>query len=311
MPVESWFVEKWRDGVTQRLSSNGGYLDGTMVTGENVAGTVKFAVSGGEIVMYKLSGAIEEVRPQGISIDMVPVQASDYTAEATIRNQDTARMSAPYQSEVADAMAKSVRNKRDDLKLDALNTFATVGATTLTDAPSAVVTIGDGSARIDPLVASNAVAQMRGAGGEEECYWAIPYMWFDQLDWYQEFKNKDYQGDKDLPMAKSSLVRLKTWRSVHIIALPDRYFRFGTAAYVKGQANWDDTKYLDTFMWSKKAVGCETFWSKEQMNMREWVGKAGTPILCDVALSGAAIGLLPEAVKRIRMKAIKDIVRPT
>jgi len=310
MGIPAWFIEKWRDDVARRLKSNGGFLDGTMVNGEHVAGTVKFPVSGGRIVMYKLSGAIEEVRPQGISIDTISLQADDYTAEATIRNQDTARMGPSLQAEIADAMSTSVRVKRDQLKLDALNAFCNA-TSSLTDAPSTVVTIGDGSARIDPISASNAVAQIRGAGGNEDAFWVIPYMWFDQLAWYKEFADRDYRGDTDLPFAQSALTQVMTWRGVHIIAMPDEHFQYGTGAYTPGQTNWDDTKYLDTFLWTKKSTGCETFWSKEQMNMREWVGKAGTPILCDVALSGAAVGLLPEGVKRIRMKAIKDIVRPT
>lgn len=308
MAVENWFVEKWRDDVARRLKSMGGLLDGTMVTGANVAGFVKFPVSGGKVVMYELSGAIEEIRQQGISLDEITLQAKDYTAEVVIRNQDMARMTASLQAEVADAMATGVRVKRDNIKLDALNAFA--GATSpLTDGPSTVQTIGDGSQRIDILQAMNAVAQIRGAGGNDEAYWPIPYMWFDQLDMYKEFASRDYQGDADLPLAKSSLVQARTWRGVHILGMPDEHFNYGTGAYVPGQTGWDATKYLDTFLWTKKAVGCETFWSKEAMNMTEWVGKAGKPIICDTALSGAAVGLMPEGVKRIRMKATNDIVR--
>lgn len=308
MAIETWFKEKIRDDVATRLQSEGGFLDGTMITGENVAGTVKFPVTGGRIVMYKLSGAIEEVRPQGVDLDMVSVQASDYTAEATIRNQDTVRQAPSMQAAIAGAMAKSVRVKRDGLKLDALNTFCTVGSTSLTN-NSTPISFGDGTARIDLLQAMTAVAQIRGAGGDGESYWVMPFMWFDQLEMYKEFASKDYQGDKELPLARSSLVNKKTWRGVHFLALPDEHFVYGTGAWVEGQTQWDDTKYLDTFLWTKAAVGCETFWSKEQMDMNEWIGKAGKPILCDTALSGAAIGLLPEGVKRIRMKAIKDIAR--
>lgn len=310
MAIETWFKEKIRDDVARRLKSDGAFLDGTMKTGENVAGTVKFPVSGGRIVMYELSGAIADARPQEINLDMVSLQAKDYTAETTIRNQDTARMGPSMQTEIAVAMATSVRVKRDQIKLDALNAFANAGST-LTDAPNTVVTIGDGSARIDLLNLMNASAQIRGAGGTEESYWVIPYMWFDQLDMYKEFASKDYQGDKDLPLARSSLVNKRTWRGVHILAIPDEHFLYGTGAYVAGQAAWDDTKYLDTFMWTKSSVGCETFWSKEDMDMNEWIGKQGKPIICDTKLSGAAVGLLPEGVKRIRMKAIKDIIRPT
>lgn len=310
MAVEAWFKEIIKDGTTQRLKSNGGLLDGTMKTGENVAGTIKFPISGGRIVMYKLSGAIEEVRPQGLDIDVVSLQATDYTAEATIRNQDSLRQTPSYQAEVSDAMAKSVRVKRDGIKFDALNAFCNAGNANIPGGgPTTPISFGDGSARIDMLQAMTACAQIRGAGGDGNCYWAMPFMWFDQLEMYKEFASKDYQGDKELTFARSELVNKKTFRGVHFIALPDEHFTFGTGAYVAGQSEWNDANYLDTFMWTKDAMGCETFWSKEQMDINEWIGKAGKPLLCDTALSGAAVGLLPEGVKRIRAKAIKDIVR--
>lgn len=311
MGVEAWFKEKIRDDVARRLTSNGGLLDGTMKTGENVAGTVKFPVSGGRIVMYELSGGVEEVRPQNLNVDVISLQARDYTAEAVVRNQDTLRSSASYQAEVAKGMASSVRRKRDQIKLDALNAFANA-TSSLTDTPSTVTTIGDGTLRIDLLHLSQAIAQLDGAGADDqaEIWYPIPSMWFNQLMWYKEFASSDYQGSNDLPLAQSSRVKRKTFNGVHIISIPDEHFVYGTAAWQQGQSAWDDTKYLDTFMWINDAVGCETFWSKENMDINEWIGKAGKPLLCDTALSGAAVGLLPEGVKRIRMKAIKDIIRP-
>lgn len=311
MAVESWFKEIIKDGVTTRIQSRGGLLDGTMKTGEQAAGMIKFPVAGGRIVMYKLSGAIEEVRPQGIDIDMVSVQAEDYTAEATIRNQDTARQAPSYQAEVADAMAKSVRMKRDGLKFDALHAFCEAGNPNMPGGgPTVPKTIGDGTARIDLPFVSKAAAQLRGVGSDEDLYWPIPFMWFEQLCWYKEFSNKDYQGDKDLPFAQAGVVDKKTYKGVHIMALPDEHFTKGTAAWVQGQDEWA-AGYLDTYMWTKSAVGCETFWSQEQMDINEWIGKAGKPLLCDTKLSGAALGLLPEGIKRLRFLAINDSVRPT
>ncbi len=310
MGVEAWFKEKIRDDVTRRLTSNGGLLDGTMKTGENVAGTVKFPVSGGRIQMYALSGGLEAVRPQNINVDVISLQATDYTAEAIVRSQDTLRQSPSYQAEIGDALAKAVRRKRDQIKLDALNTFATA-TSSLTDTPSTVTTIGDGSARIDLLHVSQAIAQIAGAGTDEEIFWPIPYMWWEQLMWYKEFASSDYQGSKDLPMAMNARVNKTTFRGVNIMAIPDEHFVYGNGAYTAGQSGWDDTKYLDTFMWVKSAVGCETFWSREQMDINEYIGMAGKPLLCDAALSGAAVGLLPEGVKRVRMQAIKNVIRPT
>lgn len=308
MAVETWFKEIIRSETARRLKANGGMLDETMKKGENVAGTVKFPVVGGRIQMYKLSGSIEEVRPQALDLDMVSLQCEDYTAECVIRNEDSLRQAPSYQAEVADAMAKSVRMKRDAIKFAALNAFCNAGAT-LTGNPLVPKTIGDGTVRIDLPFVNRACAQLRGAGSNEAIYWPIPFMWFEQLGWYREFSSKDYRGDKDLPFAQSDVVEKVTWKGVHILALPDEHFAHGTAAWTEGQDEWA-AGYLDTFMWTKSAVGCEVFWSQEQMDINEWIGKQGKPLLCDTKLSSAAIGLLPEGVKRMRFLAINDLVRP-
>lgn len=309
MAVEAWFKEIIRDGVTSRLKSRGGLLDSTMKTGENVAGTVKFPRAGGRISMLKLSGSIESVRLQGLDVDVVSLQADDFEANAAIRNQDTLRQTPSYQSEVADAMAKAVRMKRDSMKFDALHNFCSTSATVPGGGPSQPVTIGDGTARIDLTNVNQAIAQMRGAGSDAEVYWAIPFMWFEQLSWYKEFASRDYQGDKELPFAQAGYVDKKTFKGVHIMALPDEHFTKGTAAWTEGQSAWA-AGYLDTYMWMSSAVGCETFWSKENMDINPWIGMEGTPLLCTAALSGAAVGLLPEGVKRLRYLAINDTIRP-
>ncbi len=311
MAVEAWFKEKIRDGVATRLTSRGGLLDSTMKTGENVAGTVKFPRAGGRVAMLELSGAVDDVRLQGLDVDVVSLTAKDYEANAVIRPQETQRQSPSYQAEVSDAMAKSVRMKRDSLKFDALHAFCNA-------APSSPVpgggiqtpaTIGDGTARIDLVYLNQAIAQIRGVGSDAEVYLPMPFMWFEQLCWYKEFASRDYQGDKDLPFAQAGYVDKKTYKGCHIMALPDEHFTKGTAAWTEGQSQWA-VGYLDTYMWMSSAVGCETFWSKEQMDIREWVGKEGTPLLCTANLSGAAVGLLPEGVKRLRYLAINDTIRP-
>lgn len=306
------YREKIKDQIVARYSSMGGYLDGTMTKGEGGAGLIKFPVIGGRVVMYKLSGAIQEVTLSSPTLQTVSVQVDDYEASATLRPQDARKMSVSEESALSKEMSKAVRRKRDDMKLTALNAFA-AATSSLPDLPQTVNTIGDGTARVDILHLTNACAQIRGAGSDEEAYWAIPYMWFKQLEMYKEFSNRDYTGDKDLPFARAAAVYKKTFDGVHIMALPDEHFTFGTAGYVQGTTNvsgWDDTKYLDTFMWTKDAVGAEIEWDQENMSLTPVEIWEGTPWLCKVQLSGAALGILPEGVKRIRMKAIKDVVRP-
>lgn len=307
--VSAWFTEKIRDLVRQRYTSKGGYLDGTMMRGEGGAGTVKFPVAGGRIEMYELSGAIQKVPLQNINLDMVTLITKDYEASTTFRMQDERKMGPSLQAELADQMAKSVRRRRDKMKLDALNAFASAGGA-LTDAPNTIQTIGDGTARVDLTNAIDAIDQINGAGSDDELYWAIPHVWMSQLLMYKEFANADYQGNKELPFAMNGKVVKKTFRGVHIIAIPDEHFIYGTGAYVAGTPGFTGSNYLDTFMWSEKGVGCEIEWDQENMTIDPLPDYEGTPKICKVQLSGAAVGILPEAVKRVRMLAIKTATRP-
>jgi hypothetical protein len=313
MAIPSWFTEKIRDQVRTRYTSKGGFLDGTMMRGEGGAGTVKFPVVGGRIEMYKLSGAIQKVKLSDVNLDMITLVTDDFEAATTFRQQDVRKMGPSLQAALADEMAKSVRRKRDRMKLDAMNSFATLGPLpNLTDAPNgagAVVTIGDGTARVDLINAIDVRDQIAGAGADDEMYWAIPYVWFSQLMMYKEFSNADYQGNKELPFAAMGTVYKKTFRGLHIIGLPDEHFIYGTGAFVPGVAGFTGTGYLDTFAWTEKAVGCEIEWDQENMTIDPLPEMEGTPNICKVQLSGAAVGILPEGVKRIRMLAIKSAIR--
>lgn len=306
--VSAWFTEKIRDQVRQRYTSNGGFLDGTMMRGEGGAGTVKFPVSGGRVEMYELSGAIQKVPLQNINLDMVTLISKDYEASTTFRMQDERKMGPSLQAELADSMAKAVRRRRDRMKLDALNAFAAAGGA-LSDAPNSVQTIGDGTARIDIFNAIEAIDQIAGAGSDDEVYWAIPYVWMSQLLAYKEFASSDFQGNKELPFAMNGKVVKKTFRGVHIMAIPDEHFTYGTGGYVAGTPGFTGSNYLDTFAWSEKGVGCEIEWDQENMTIDPLPDYEGTPKICKVQLSGAAVGILPEAVKRIRMLAIKSAIR--
>lgn len=306
--IPNWFTEKIRDQVRTRYRSKGGYLDGTMVRGEGGAGTVKFPVVGGRIEMYELSGAIQKVKLSDINLDMVTLLTRDFEAATTFRSQDVRKMGPSLQAALADEMGNSVRRKRDRMKLDALNTFA-AGTASLTDTPLTVQTIGVGTERVDLLDAIAVSDQLTGAGSDDEAYWAIPNVWFSQLLMYKEFANADYQGNKELPFAMNGRVSKKTFRGVHIMAIPDEAFIYGTGAYVPGTPGFTGTGYLDTFAWTEKAVGCEIEWDQENMTIDPLPEMEGTPNLCKVQLSGAAIGILPEGVKRIRKLAIKTADR--
>lgn len=310
MTIEKWFVEKIRDKTRIRYSQQGGYLDETMTRGDGGAGVIKFPVAGGNINMYELSGALQDVDASEINMDIVELKIRDFEAAAYTRKQDIRKMGPSQQEALAKLLSRSVRSKRDELKFDALNTFATTGATTLTDQPVTIETIGDGSARITLEDAIYVSSRLPASGAEDEMFWPMPYSWFDQLMLYKQFSSSDYAGPTDLPFAKSSKVKKKTFQGVHYMALPDAVFKYGTGKYGTGtgQQSFNEAGYLDTFAWAKDAMGSEIEWDQENMQGYEQPQLKGTPWLWKVQLSGNSVGLLPEGVKRIRMKAINKAV---
>lgn len=318
MPIEKWFVEKIRDKTRIRYAAEGGFLDDTMTRGEGGAGLIKFPVAGGDIQMYELSGAIQDIDASEINFDMVELKIRDFEASAYTRPQDTRKLGPSQEDALSKLMARTVRKKRDELKFAALNNFANVGATTLTDQPTVVETIGDGTARIDLETAIYVTSRLHASGAEDDMFWPMPYADFDQLMLYKQFSSSDYQGPTDLPFAKQSKVKKKTFQGVHFMALPDSVFTYGTGAYGTGatgsngyKASFDENGYLDTFAWAKDAMGSEIEWDQENMQPYEQPQLKGTPWLWKVGLSGNSVGLLPEGVKRIRIKAINKATMPS
>lgn len=306
----NWYREKIRNQVRARNKVMGGFLDGTMTPGDGHAGVIKFPVVGGKMEIYKLSGAIQAVKTSSPTLSMVTVSTDDYEGSAWMRVQDFRKQTPSEQSAVAKEMQKSIRIKRDNLKIDALAAFAD-GVSALPDAPQTVETLGDGTTRIDIVDVIEARSAIMGTGNEDPLYWPIPEAWMDQLEMYKEFANADYLGDKDLPFARSGNVRKRTFRGVHIMTIPDLYFYHGTGKFGTGGAKpFLDTGYLDTFMWTREAMGAEMEWNQEDMSISLHPELEGTPMLGKVGLAGAAIGILPEGVKRLRFKAQNRAVRP-
>lgn len=307
----NWYKEKIRDQIRARNKVAGGLLDGTMTAGDGHAGTVKFPVISGEVLVYKVTGAIQRVTNSNPHLSMLSVQMEDWEAATWMRIQDFRKQGPNEQAAVGREMQKAIRIKRDDIKIDALAAIADATSTLPTD-PKTVQTIGDGSTNIDLIDLIQARTLIAGTGDTEAIYCAIPEAWMDQLEMYKEFVNADYIGSTDLPFARQTNVRKRTFRNVHVMTLPDRYFRYGTGKYGTGSSGmpFDDTKYLDAFMWTKEAMGAETEWSEENMSLTTHPEMEGTPTLGKVGLSAAAVGLLPEGIKRLRFKAQNRAVRP-
>ncbi|MEO1110101.1 MAG: phage capsid protein [Pseudomonadota bacterium] len=311
-----WYEDLISSQVRERNKVRGAYLDETMTTGDadQAAGVIRFPVISGSIEVVKVSGAIQNVQTSQATMDTVPITTDEYEAATYIKARDLRKQGPKEQMKVSKEVNKSINKKKDFLKLDALNAFANLGSTHLSLGPLSVETYGDGTAVIDPVHFRAMASRIYGTGAEEGLYWPIPEVWMDQLEMYKEWANADYRGDKDLPFARMDNVRKITKRGVHIFTLPDEYFKYGTGGYGSNATDhipFTDTGYLDTFMWSKEAMGAQMDWFMGNVDVTKVKTLQGSPYLLKAGLDGAAIGVLPEQVKRIRMKAINEAVRPS
>lgn len=291
--VAAWFTEKVKDQVTIQFQSHGGLLDHTMMSGDVQANTVKFPIAGRSVV-YKLTGAIEDVPTGGPGLTTVQVTMSDYESSEWWRTQDAYKAGPNEQATLTQLVVNAIRRERDLIKWRALGTFAGLGGD--------VVTIGDGSATIDLLHTERGRAEIMGTGADEsgsiEVYMGIPAMWESQLSFYKEFANAEWVGLDNAPFSKTQRMRMKTVRGINYIVLPDEYF----TEYETGK--------LETFMWHKNSMGAETPWNQEAPSISKHEDKQGSPYLVKVGLGGAAIGIQGKGVKRIRMAKITAPTRP-
>lgn len=307
-----WYETLIAGQVRERNKVKGSFLDDTMITGDESAGVIKFPVVSGTMEVYKVSGAIQPVKTSNATLDTVSIQTDEYEASTFIRTRDLRKQGPNEQAAVSREISKAIAFKKDQLKLDALAAFAEVGATELTDGPTAVETIGDGTTIIDLIDIIEAATAVAGTGCEDGIFCALPNVWMDQLEMYKEFANADYIGDKDLPFARMSNVRRRSFRQVSFLCLPDKYFYHGTGGYGTGEGlkPFNPAGYIDTFMWTKEAMGAQMEWYQETVSVTKREELEGSPLLAKAGLDGAAIGVLPEGVKRLRYLAQNRVKRP-
>jgi hypothetical protein len=214
--ISAWFKELIKDQVTVQYQAHGGYLDGTMMSGDVQANTVKFPIIG-RTEVYQLTGAIEMVPTGSPGLSTVQLTMSDFEAAEWWRIQDAYKAGPSEQAALATILTKAIRRKRDTIKLDALAAFAEAGGD--------VTTIGDGTGRIDLLHFEQARAEIAGAAGDDDMIFAgIPAMWASQLAFYEEFGNARWVGDDNAPFSKTQRSKMRTVRDITYIELPDEYF---------------------------------------------------------------------------------------
>lgn len=293
--IPAWFTEKIKDQVTIQFQAHGGLLDGTMMSGDTQANTVKFPIAGRSTV-YKLTGAIEDVPVAGPGLTTVQVTLEDYEASDWWRTQDAYKAGPNEQATLATLITKAIRRERDLIKIRALTAFAAAGP------GNGVTTIGTGAEIPDILQFEQARAEIAATGadetGEVEVFCLIPAMWFSQLSFYKEFADAKWVGSDNAPFSKIQRQRMRTVRGVNYIQGPDEYF------------TGPDTNKLYAYMWHKQSIGAETPWNKESPSITPMPGKQGTPYLVKAGLGGAAVGIQGAGVKRFHLAKITSPTRP-
>lgn len=292
LEAEAWFKEKIKDLISIQYQAVGGHLDGTMMGGDEEAGTYKFPIIG-RLAAVELTGAIQPVQAGEADMDTVSVAPKDFEAAAWIRKQDIYKMGPNQQAALARLLTMAIRRKRDEIKRDALHTFT---------AATATQDIGGAAVTPDPLLLSTARMQIAATGADDFALGTVfcPLMesWMEQLCQYREWNDARYTGPDDLPWAKQNREKAKTIRGVHYFTMPDEMFL----------SDDDGTSFI-THMWAQSAIGAETPWSEEAPDFTRHPQMEGTPWLGKTGVGGCAVGIQRAAVKKIRFKKLTDLER--
>lgn len=286
----AWFREVIKDKITILYQAKGGFLDGTMMSGDTEANTVKFPIAG-RLEAKEITGSIQFVEAGNADLKTVQVTMKDFEASAWISSKDKYKMGPNEQDAVAKLLTFAIKRQADKIKLGALDLF-TAGAPDIGDAA--------GTDLIDITFLEQGRAEIAAAGeiDEDEYFCALPEMWMSQLLFYKEFANAKYVGPENAPFSKAFRQKARTIRDVHYFTMPDEYF------------TGIDANSFDTFMWAKSAMGAETPWNQEQPSFSLHPDREGTPLLGKVGMGGAAIGIQRKGVKRLRFKKITKPERP-
>ncbi len=289
-----WFREIIVPRIEQMNKVEGDYLSGTMMPADEEGGSYKFPIGTGSLTTYKLSGAIQPVQTSGVGIDYVTVTPDDYEVATYLRQQDLSRVGPAMETYVAQEVNKAVSKRKDWIKLDALQAFMTVG--------TPPQTIGNGAGDIiDIIDIEQLTAEFEGYGYNEPIFCPIPAMWMSQLCLYEEFAHADWQGPADLPMSKATRVTKRTWHNVNLMVLPDEYFaRYAPAG---GTA-------LYTWAWCRSAMGAHAGPEMKNPSASARQELEGTPLLLKGSVSGAAIGINPNGVRRLSFAKQTTLTRP-
>lgn len=284
--AENWFRELIKDMIVTKAELSGGYLDGTMMGGDEEAGTYKFPVFGGNIETVELSGAIEDVTASDAELTTIQMSPKDYEAAIWHRKQDLYKMGPKHQDALASAVTRSIMRRKDTIKWQALYDFTS----------DVTFDIGGDAVRIDPRYLEQARGEIEAEGEIDELgriAMPVPHRWLAQLNGYDVWSDADKVGTDNLPYSQAAMQNMRDWQGVHVFAVPDKFFTFDETG----------TGWCETFMWAYNAVGAETPWDGLPPSITKETLKAGSPWLIKAGVGGCAVGLRRKAVKKLRFKA--------
>jgi len=287
----AWFKEVIKDKINILYQAKGGFLDGTMVTGDTQAGTVKFPIIG-RLEAMEITGSIQPVQASNADMSTVQVSMKDFEASAWISTKDKYKMGPAEQDAVARLLTMAIKRRADKIKLEALAAFKTGSA----DVGSATTTID-----ILPLEEARASIAASGPMDDDEFFCPMPEHLYAQLLMYKEFSNARYVGAENAPFSKPMRGTARTMRGVHYFTMPDEYFF---------DVSQPRPQSVDIYMWAKSAMGAETPWNRQAPSFTEHPDREGTPLLGKVGMGGAAIGIVKEGVKKLTFKNATTLERP-
>ncbi len=290
LEAEKWFKEKIKDLISVQYQAVGGYLDGTMMGGDEQAGLYKFPKIG-RLESYEITSAIQDVGGGEAALEMLSVAPKDYEASAWFGKEDIYKMGPNAQAALAQLLTMAIKRRRDTIKIEALHTLT--AATVTQD-------LGGASTMIDPFHLETGRAQIAATGADDmglgAVFCPLPEMWMSQLCQYKEWNDATYTGGVDLPWAQAMRSRAKTVRSVNYFTMPDEYF-----------APYDDGSSIVTHMWARSAMGAETPWNQEAPEFQKIFQKEGSKWLGKVGLGGCALGIQRQGVKKLRFQKITAV----
>lgn len=300
----NWFGEYIKTRVIQLRQSRGRRLAGTARRGD-VTGAKKVVFPvGGKTEAYKLTGAIQKVRPGNPARTRVEVDIEDYEASLWVYRQDLNKMGPNEREQAAMEVAMAISRQEDNIQWDATKAYAVALA-----GASNLVTGGANNVSPSPLYTNAAKARLRGMGdnGQYMLFCPLPEMAMEQMKLWKQFATAEWIGNNDLPMRSMADMQARMYNGVVYFTLPDEYFTDANGNHI-GKGGTATDYY--TYMWASDSIGVESQWDESVPTVTQHAEYEGSPYLVKAGIGGAAVGLLPEGIARLQFQKQTALTDP-